>query len=364
MFQLVGEARKGYDLLNNDDDNGQQGRTLFALGLSGTSESLHVAHERDLAQCRDLASDHPTALVRNPDRIALSPHMQTLWQQGLLQQSKVAPGDDAAEPRIATMPPPPMASTSLRTKTTAASFFGKPPPPPQSAGASKTSNASATTKTSATVKPPQQTTSTVSKPLAGKENKKIPTKSVETAAVKKDTAAAAAAAKIGSADDFVGDMDLESSDDDDDEVGMDDPAMEDAPEDDKDDEKVEPISTYRGKVPPTAIHHDDEVDEDEPMAQSAAGTKTGAMDAFATSSSEKLGTRVRKRLVEKTFADEHGYIQTEMQEVWEEVPVEAPAPKSTAAPARPSAAKSKPKAKAGGKPTFKQGSLSGFFTKK
>jgi hypothetical protein len=99
------------------------------------------------------------------------------------------------------------------------------------------------------------------------------------------------------------------------------------------------------------------------------------MDAFAAASRPKPGAaaaRMRKRVVQRTFQDEHGYLQTELQEVWEEVPAGAskspPQPASSApAPARPAAAASNKKSgpgKASGRAALKQGSLKGFFTKK
>ena len=133
---------------------------------------------------------------------------------------------------------------------------------------------------------------------------------------------------IGNADDFVGDVD----------------------DDDEDDERIDIKRSNHHKVVPDVMdidnedkHHqrdnknniddngdDDLMDDDEDDNNKTSQNKTGAMDAFVVANKESTdinnksnathSRRRRKKLVERTYTDAKGYLHTETQEIWEEIP--------------------------------------------
>jgi hypothetical protein len=363
-----------------------------------------------MADSRDILNRSPRSLllvvlsppsnsnaVGAPPLIAASTEMQVLWQNSL-QLAAASVGGTGGGVLAASVAGP--SSQIIRTKTTAASFF-KSSEAAKASGNSKRKGVSSSSSKAAT----SSFAVTKIKSEDEKENKESRAKvKIEPPAA--NIAAAKSAIKIGNADDFVGDMDTDS-DDEEGEERAGDAVMRDAfSGDEYETADNESFSAPASKPPPAnkrapqpalssfsskgrpGVQHprdgsdNEEDDKKDVVANAPAKQLSGAMDAFATTATAlppvdaKPATRMRKRVVEKTFKDEHGYLQTELQEVWEEVPVEAamggtlPSKQVTvnAAPAAalPKAVSSNKSGagKASVKTGLKQGSLKGFFTTK
>lgn len=341
------KVEKGASLPWKEDKN------CFLYALSTGEEAYSTAQERALAQLRDGKDNYPTALAC--DLIAPAPAVQTIMAQESLNSSDVVPEAALEEPRVA------------RKATTAAAFFGKK----KSAGKTST-----TTSTADTTKKVAATSSSATSKAASRA--KGGTKSSSTVPSMFQRAAAASSSSssnqkpkatvqqdekennkrpktVGNADDFVGDE--EESDD-------------------EQDEEMEPEqAVVRGRPDDQVMVVDDEEDEEEEKEESAKAKPKiyGAMDDFAKPKEPKpvqdddnapKHRRRRKTLVTKTTMDKSGYLHTETQEVWVDIPTdeegeEAPKKVKPAAPA-PSRSKQKVVKPSG----MKQGSLASFFAKK
>ena len=114
----------------------------------------------------------------------------------------------------------------------------------------------------------------------------------------------------------------------------------------------------------------EEAEKNEEVTSKAKPTIYGAMDDFAkpkelsqesTSDANKRRRR-RKRLVEKTTMDKDGYLHTEKQEIWEDIPTDEE--DEVAKKSKPAPAPTRPKKTISKVAEMKQGSLKGFFSKK
>lgn len=145
--------------------------------------------------------------------------------------------------------------------------------------------------------------------------------------------------KVGSVDDFVGD------------------------DDDSEDDLMEIDAAPTRKIIRGRKQRKEEVEAADVVAveKKAAVPAWGAMDQFATAEAKRpteQGRRRRKKLVQTTSMDAEGYLHTETQEMWEDIPsdeekVEILNSKKPAAQQLPTK-----------KTAMKQGTLMGFFTKK
>jgi len=162
---------------------------------------------------------------------------------------------------------------------------------------------------------------------------------------------------IGNADDFVGDVD----DDDDDDDSYQAPQKEE-----------EPVAREFSRNSNNARQSQTaDIDDDDDSLQEEEEDKdsTAKSEPMQIEQPQPKRRRRRKKLVQKTTVDESGYLHTETQEIWEEIPSdeEAEKPKAAAPARKPAVGKSKkqPPKKKGGKAKggMKQGSLHSFFKK-
>jgi hypothetical protein len=397
VFRLVSKVHAGLDSVVQHAADARA--ALCALGRDG-SESLDAAHERDAAQCREVVARHPRALLTalpGPGRpaplIAPGPEMAALWEESLERSNRVAGGTGDGPPAGVLSSAAP--TRTVRKKTTAASFFGS-----TSSGSAPAAGAASSSSSKPTKSAPAPAPGGVAKSKSEdeKENKESSSSRAKGLEPKKRLVApksnakkvatatnANGCAKIGNADDFVGDMDTDSEQE---SNGDGDVSMRDANGGDDDEgEDEQPLSPSpdrpsRKRAPSKAANPrqartasaDDGLDEDDDSV--AAPAKSGAMDAFAAvvPAGKPASVRGRKRVVERTFQDEHGYLQTELQEVWDDAPAEetvstggaAATAAITTTSARPKPAATNPtaKSKSSNKSSLKQGSLKGFFSKK
>jgi hypothetical protein len=377
--------------------------TLVALALkAGTTpvESIQIAHERDMALYRDMLvdNDNPesttnissTLLSANVklDVIAPAEQLLSVYRESITSGNDLAAHGDAPHENTAASTMSSSSKNRLPKKaTTAAAFFGD-----KGAGKKKSVLPAKGSKTVAKAKKPTSNKSNITANTSGTKDgvtATIPKKSAAVTATIPKKSAAVSKAKaneqdekennavdddiVGNADNFVGDLDDDDDDDDVEEVVMQEPAIV---------RENKASSKRRAK----AIQDDDEDDDnvnpspDKKTKQKEAKPKppvTGAMDAFATTSqsqksettsnvdgSSKQKKRRRKKMVEKTTMDQSGYLHTETQEIWEDVPSDEEEPVSTIkAPPKLAPVKNK-KVATNGKSDMKQGSLMGFFKKK
>jgi hypothetical protein len=377
--------------------------TLMALALrSGTTtaESIQIAHERDMALYRDMLvdNDNPesttnistTLLSANIklDLIAPAEELLSVYRESMSEGNDMAAHSDAPHENTAasTMSSSSSSKNRLPKKaTTAAAFFGDKGgagaggkkksvlPAKGTKTVAKAKKPTSDTKDSVTATIPKKSTAvtaTIPKKASTTVNKKANEQDEkENNAVDDDDDV------VGNADNFVGDLDDDDDDDDVDEVVMQEPAIV---------RENKASSKRRAK----AIQDDDDDGEDNgnPVVDKRTKQKevkpkppvTGAMDAFATTSqSQKSETsngdgssqqlpkkRRRKKMVEKTTMDQSGYLHTETQEIWEDVPSDEEEPVSKIKAPPKLAPVKKKKGAANGKSDMKQGNLMGFFKKK
>ena len=302
-------------------------------GLSTGEEAFATAQERYLAQLRGVKENANVALAC--DLIAPAPAVQQLMDTKATTAAVDIPETSLAAPR------------SARKTTTAASFFGKQKTDKCSsdsqsklsmnkASAGKKTTSHPATVTSMFQRAASSTSSTTSssKPKAEEKENNKRTKA------------------IGNADDFVGDEE-ESEDE------------EEAP--------VQKPAVVRERARPSAddlVLMDEDREDNEPVHSNAKATVYGAMDDFAKPKEPAAATdeepkrrRRRKRLVDKTTMDEHGYLHTETQEIWEDIPSDEERAEEEAKKAK-APASIRPKKKVVKASGMKQGSLMGFFKKK
>jgi hypothetical protein len=297
--------------------------TIVAVAPKEAAESVATAHERDMVQFREMVSDK-----RYETKPSIAPADDIVKQMN----QKV---DEQSHASLVSTPfvqsKRPMAK---KTSTTAASFFAN-----QQTTSKETSKKSKTTSTNS------KNVKTISKkPTPPPTKESVPTPPTEKENVVGDTQKMAIdPATVGNADDFVADE--EESDD---EV-----------------EIVAAAKKTKKKQPARAAP------SPPPSPEKAASPVRGAMDAFCSEqpsqqTKETDPTRQRKRrkrLVEKTFM-ENGYLRTETQVLWEDVPTDEE--DAQAAKSAPIATKKKPASNiksTKGQP-MKQMGMMGFFAKK
>ena len=238
--------------------------------------------------------------------------------------------------------------------TTAATFFGKKKESAKPTAPTATSTTKTTTvnKTS-TSKGSSKTTTVPSmfQRAASSTATSLPSKKPKATAQQDEKENNKRPKSVGNADDFVGD------------------------EEESDDEEVvvQKPAVVRGRVVPKddEVMVMDDVEEEKEEKNKAKPTIYGAMDDFAKpkeaapEADAPKRRRRRKRLIEKTTMDKSGYIHTETQEIWEDIPTdeeeEVEAPKK-AKPAVP--VPSRPKKKVVKTSGMKQGDIKGFFSAK
>ena len=290
------------------------------VALSTGEEAYSTALERTLAHIRD-SKDYNFPANLAGDVIAPSASVQAL-----MDQRPTATVSALEAPRSATK------------TTTAAAFFGKKKEgdKPASKGSAKTSAKTTATKGRSNSKPTVasmfQRAASSNKPKVQqdeKENNKRPK-------------------TVGNADDFVADE--EESDD--------------------EEEVVAKPAIVRGRDAPDQAMVDDvdeEMKEEEEEEKTAKPTIYGAMDDFAkpkekTTADTTKRRRRRKKLVTKTSTDKNGYLHTETQEVWGDIPTDEE--EEDEAPKKVKPAPSRPKKKVVKPSGMKQGKLNSFFKPK
>jgi hypothetical protein len=310
VFKLVKEEVQGDGLSLSGDATALVSVSLQSEGAA--AESASTAHERDAAFLRDR----------------------------LAEEVRVRYAEDAAASSVSTTVPPVVSrggrgGAATKKATTAANFF---------AAKKKTD-----TKKSAPATGGNKKKKAAPPAVAKREvEKKKPAKKSPGSKENKEPME-----EVGNADDFVGDAD--EDDDEDDDVVMEE--TETKPE--------QPVGSLKKKKnkkkksPEKKKAADvDTWEDDEPEKV------TGAMDAFAVQQPDPTKKkRRRKKLVTKTTVDASGYLHTEQQEVWEDVPSdEEPEPPhpSLVSKIRSAQPQGKKKKAAGSKQT----NLMGFFEKK
>lgn len=305
---------------------------LFALSLSNDDqpfETIQTAHERDMVRLRDRVAENSIGMdpVVHMDIIGTSEEVQEEMRVRRERQGVLVDAPPPNKPRV------------KKTATTAASFF-------------TAKKASSSSKVKVAEKEKEN--------LAIKEKKQT-----TTPAVGKKDAKPIASKKVGNVDDFLGDMD----DDDDDER----PGKSNDGGDPMEIEPVAPKPTRRKASKKEVIDVPMDVDEDNNSDNGEDKFQvSGAMDAFATvkkpTPPKNIGQKRRRKIVkEVTTVDEKGYLHTENQEVWEDIPEgeeeKAPVRSKTTSSSRTKPAK-KAETNSKGQSMLKQNTLMGFFQKK
>lgn len=369
VFKLVKEQVTS-DSQERAAENGDDNNVVFAVSryTELSSESIWTAHEREMAQFRDSMQNRSWIPWNHRQAPFIAPaeaFMQTAAHENASQESMMsidaeeAANIDTGITRNGTSSTTSRLGGGTKKVTTAASFFGK-----------------AKISTSSSSVPVSKATTTTTPQEDGKENlnKNEPVKSL------------AAMKDVGNADDFVGDMD-DDEDDNDSEV-MEAPSIDGMDVDEPQETNVSK-KTQRKAHTKMVIMDDDDDDNVRDTGIKKVRTKKsvavvhGAMDAFTTvvakpnepenNHHSTKQRRRRKKLVDKTTVDENGYLHTETQEVWEDIPSEEeqdpsfskglalPAQISKSRPQELASINSKKKTN---KANMKQGNLMGFFQKK
>ena len=285
------------------------------------AESVATAHERDMVQFREMVSDQ-----RYETKLSIAPADDIVKQMNQ-KVDKQSHASLISTPFVQSKRP-----VAKKTSTTPASFFAN-----QQTTSKETSKKSKTTSTNS------KNVKTISKkPTPPPAKEIVPTPPTEKENVVDETQKMAMdPATVGNADDFVADE--EESDD---EV-----------------EIVAAAKKTKKKKPVRAAP------SPPPSPKKPASPVRGAMDAFCseqqTQDTDPMRQRKRrKRLVEKTFM-ENGYLRTETQAIWEDIPTDEE--DAQAVKAAPIATKKKPasnnKSTTKGQP-MKQMGMMGFFGKK
>jgi hypothetical protein len=284
-----------------------------------------------MVQFREMVSDG-----RYETKPSIAPADDIVKQMNQKVDHKQSPASLVSTPFVQSKRP-----GAKKTSTTAASFFAKPP-----TTAKETSKKSKTTSTTNS----KTNGKTVSKkPTPPPEKENVPTSPTENGkATKKMTVDPAT---VGNADDFVAD------------------------EEESDDDEVEIVAATKKTKKKQPARAADPSPPPSPK-RAAASPVRGAMDAFCSEQQTKdvdptRQRKRRKRLVEKTFM-ENGYLRTETQAIWEDVPTDeedaqaaksAPIIATKKKPANTNNNNSNDNKSTKGQP-MKQMGLMGFFGKK
>ena len=331
-------------------------------------QQLTSMHEQTLAVWRDMIRDRDTEQLQASveavqdiiglDEATTKEEWQARWTK--YQQPSTELGAKAVSQMAGTS-----RSLKMRKKgaVTASSFFGgsssnkTTSSTKTSSSTTSLSNRGATatmvSKTSQTKKqgPFSKSGSKKKAGMAEKENKLQPSNG--------------SSVKVGTADDFVGDIDDEDEEDD---MGK---CYDSNMDVTKPLEQVPMVVEKQGPRPTleNGVSNDAEV-----AGESNRQSENDLMEMEAPPAAQKASTGERrkprrKKLVKTTYRDTNGYLRSEMKEVWEEIPSDEEDDKSAVKlkQTRPLPHKqppSKKKKPAAGKPSkLKQGSLSAFFKK-
>lgn len=320
---------------------------LYAASTEN-GESISTGHERDMTAFRTKLQDNQLPPCAKQLLIEPSPHLPAI------------PVGDDSDMKYATLAAPTTTATRKKGKATTANDFFKSKSKGAVAEDGKENNAKEKARTSTN-------TAVAKKPAASK--KQAPKISATAnPAQKKPTAASKPSEnkKIGNADDFVGDVD--DSDDEEDTMDVDDGSNDSV-------EVIEKVSSKKTSKPAAkkaaakkrAPLQDSDDDEE------SDGEEKDAMDEDAAPKKKKelappTHRPRRKKMVEKTYVDCHGYLVSETVEEWEDIPEEElkqeAEQKKVASQAQPKPAAKKKSKAAAGKPKLKQGNIMGFFQKK
>ena len=359
---------------DNNNNNGPKYSAWYSLALGGCVESIHTAHERDRSQLQEEIRGLvvPSALRGNGNSTGFASSIfvseklqQRIKEKGGLKRSMEDDdfSSDLMPSKAAFVRP------VKKTATSAKNFFG---------ASGKT--ASATTKTKSKPIPSDKKSMSKSKPAKSSvlsfqpKSRDSSSQSSKSASnnkqkqqgsrdAEKENVLNKSSKAVGNADDFLGDMDDEDNDSDSvDEV---DESGSDSITQTKTNEKNAVAAESPKKIARRAYQmdgSDSDKDVEQPVEDDAVEK---AAKVNATSNDGAKHKRRRKTLVEKTFTDENGYLYTETQTIWEDVPSDEEDASVLTNKKSTGAAPGKKAQKVSGPPkAMKQGSLMGFFTKK
>ena len=359
MFRLVTPSKKE-DLTESS--------TVFAISSKESGEPIETAYERDMVSNVDDDAVEPSAF-------APADALQKFIQLPPPQRVRATNADGGMSTNKSSFSSS-SSSKFKKTATTAASFFAK------SAAASKTSSSSTAAKSSkskgsSTNSSKSKSSSTTSgskglfvkaattKSVDGKENNKSTVSSKKKDAKKK---AGDDDEKVGNADDFVGDLeDTDDEEENDNDVSFEGEGRERSSSAKDDDDAPSPAKKQKTKKAPAVPVHGAMDD----FCSSGDKPNSTSADVGASTSGNRIRKR-RKKMVEKTYM-QNGYLKTETQVVWEDIPTDEE--EEEAAKTSSSITSSLMKSSAGipsrktnktaKKPQeMKQKSLMGFFAKK
>ena len=365
MFQLVKS-----ELVLGDDNNGSKSFDWYSLSLGDCAESIHTSHERDRFKLQEGIRGLvvPSALRGNGDStgyassIFVSKKLQErIKENGGLKRSMEDDGfsSDLMPSKAAFVRP------VKKTATSAKHFFG---------ASGKT--ATATTKIKSKAVPVDKKSASKPKPAKSSvlsfqpKSKDNSCQSIKSASnnkqqssrdAEKENVLNKSSKAVGNADDFLGDMDDEDNDSD--SVNEVDESRRVSKTQTKTKERGAVAANPKKTVRRAYQMHDSDSEEDAEQPVEGDVEKTAKVNVTVNDGAKHR--RRRKGLVEKTFTDENGYLYTETQTIWEDVPSDEEDvsvltnKKSTgAAPGK------KAKKVSGPTKAMKQGSLMGFFKKK
>ncbi len=334
---LVMKLQKSVVSGNAMDATDSTTSSVYSLALVGT-ESVHTAHEKDMAQFRDALKDEDspqataTTMALEPtlhQQVIVNPNFGNTRMTAYASQQERLSGRVVAGAAAAMPAPARMSSKPPRKATTAANFFAN--------------NAKDSKKPAAAKKPPAKKPKATREPEPMDVDDNDGATNTSSRGEEKENSVNKKGSTVGNVDDFVGDVDSE-----------DDEEFQQSEKERK--RRNEARDKKQRKKKEKQPVQQDEEEEKEPPAK-----VHGAMDAFAQHVEKKpeqepRKTKRQKRLVEKTTVDANGYMHTETQAIWEDVEEEEePVAASKPAPV---------KKKAPVKKNMKQGSLMGFFKKK
>ena len=360
MFRLVTPSKKE-DLTESS--------TVFAISSKESGEPIETAYERDVVSNVDDDAVEPSAF-------APADALQKFIQLPPPQRVRATNADGGMSTNKSSFSSS-SSSKFKKTATTAASFFAK------SAAASKTSSSSTAAKSSkskgsSTNSSKSKSSSTTSgskglfakaattKSVDGKENNKSTVSSKKKEDAKKK--AGDDDEKVGNADDFVGDLeDTDDEEENDNDVSFEGEGRERSSSAKDDDDAPSPAKKQKTKKAPAVPVHGAMDD----FCSSGDKPNSTSADVGASTSGNRIRKR-RKKMVEKTYM-QNGYLKTETQVVWEDIPTDEE--EEEAAKTSSSITSSLMKSSAGipsrktnktaKKPQeMKQKSLMGFFAKK
>lgn len=374
VFQLV-KSKLG------DDKKDVESSAWYALALDDCTESIHTSHERDRSQFQEGAKRLVVPPSLRGERGSEVYSSSIVLSGQLKQRIKSSGGPRSMEDDFGSDPMPSKAAfirPVKKTATSARNFFGN--------NSKSTAGTTATTATSI----PSGKQSAPSKAIFRGKNAAKPTQSSSLSfqPKKKETIQSnitlskkkgnrdsekenvlnKSSKVVGNADDFLGDMDDEDDDNDD----NDDMVLE--KDEGRSDKKSLPTTNNdatKGAKPKKTARRAYQLNDSDSDNESGSDVQpveehpeqTAKKNAITNDGAKQR--RRRKRMVEKTFTDENGYLYTETQAVWEDVPSDEEDVSALASKKAPGAGPGKKAKKSSAPPkALKQGSIMGFFKKK